>query len=541
MKSKRIVITVVLSFLISILYCIPALADEKGITEIDITAVLRTDGSCDISEVWVIDDVYDGTEYYIGLNDLEGISVTDLKVTDDSGTVYQTLGEWDIDSSFEEKAYKCGILEKDNGYEICWGISQMGNRTYTVSYSLNGLVKEYSDQAGFYHRFVSDELSSSPQSVNISLSMEETELTEENTQIWAFGYEGEIQFDNGSVIAWSKNELGSNDYVNLLIGFSSELFDARQVDGTFEEVKEKAMGSGESGSYIIIFLGIVVMIVLFFVVWYILVSRNIRLADGTKIRRVPAKKIEPMTSVPFKRSIPMTCAAIGLDGTIIASEPIAAYIIKWQFEEIIRMEDVKNEPVIYFLQIPDADKVELELFNMLKNAGDGEVLKLADWRKWAEKHYNKIDLWKKNIVKYGKICLRDEGWADKDNKGKIRFTQTGYDKQIRLIGFYKYLKNFNKSTSDMEAPREYWGDYLIFATLFNLSKPVTSGLQNIDEEGFDSFCGMYSINPAMFLIYMNHAAAISHTSNLGASDGTGGASFSGGGGGFSGGGGGGSR
>ncbi len=515
------------------------LAEEKGITEIDITAVLKSDGSCDITEVWEIDDVYGGTEYYIGLHNLDGISVTDLTVTDDSGTVYQTLDEWDIDSSFEEKAYRCGILEKKNGYEICWGISQLGNRTYTVSYSLHGLVKKYIDQAGFYHRFVSDDLSSPPQSVYITLSMEDTELTEENTQIWAFGYEGEIQFDQGSVIAWSKNELGSNDYVNLLIGFSNELFDARQVDGTFEEVKEKAMDSG-GGPYLFN-LGIVVMIVLLFIVRGILVSRNIRLADGTKIRRIPAKKIEPMTSVPFKRSIPMTCAALRLDSSMTASEPIAAYIVKWQFDEMIRMEDVNNKPVIHFLQIPDADKVELELFELLKDAGDGEALKLSDWQKWSEKYYNKIDTWKKNFEKYGKTCLKGEGWADKDNKGKVRFTQTGYDMQIRLLGFYKYLKSFKKSTSDMQAPREYWGDYLIFATLFNLAKPVIKGLQNMDEEGFDSFCGMYSMNPVMFLIYMNHATTISNTSYLGASDGTGGASFSGGGGGFSGGGGGGSR
>ena len=92
----------------------------------------------------------------------------------------------------------------------------------------------------------------------------------------------------------------------------------------------------------------------------------------------------------------------------------------------------------------------------------------------------------------------------------------------------------------MAGSREYWGDYLVFATLFNLAKPVVSGLQNIDGEGFDSFCGMYHMNPAMFMLYMNHATTISHSSNAGAYGGAGDISMSGGGG-FTGGGGGGSR
>ena len=539
MKSNRIIRAFVTTFLISILLCFPAFAKEKGIVSIDITAVLSEDGSCNITEVWEIDDVYDGTEYYIGLHNLDDMSVTDLMVTDDSGTVYQTLDEWNLDETFEEKAYKCGILEVDNGYEICWGISEMGNRTYTVSYRLNNLVREYSDQVGFYHRFVSDNLSSAPQSVKITLSMEETELTEENTQIWAFGFDGKINFVKGSVIAWSESELNSKDYVNLLIGFSNGLFEAKQDDGTFEEVKEKAMDDGETVLYII--LVIIVIVVLVVVVLYILTTRNIRLADSTKIRRIPVRKVEMMTSVPFKGSIPMTCAALGLDIASIGSEPIASYIVKWQLDEIIRMDDVESNPIIYFLRIPDVDKVEQQIFEMLKNAGDGEALKLEDWEKWSVKNYKKIESWQKKFKEYGEYCLKNEGWANKDNKGKMRFTKAGYDMHIRMLGFYQYLKNFKNSSSNMGAQREYWGDYLIFATLFNFAKPVTKGLQYVDAEGFDSFCGMYHMDPVIFLVYINHAAAISRSSYSGALEGTGADSFSSGGGGFSGGGGGGSR
>ncbi len=498
--------------------------------------------SCDITEVWEIDDVYKGTEYYIGLDKLKGMSVTDLTVTDDSGTIYETLDKWDAKASFEKKAYKCGLLKKNEGYEICWGISQMGNRTYTVSYRLHNLVKEYSDQAGFYYRFISDELSSPPQSVRVTLSMEGTELIPENTQIWAFGCEGQVQLMEGNVVAWSESKLDSNDYLNLLVGFSNDLFEAQQGKGTFEKIKDRAINKGENALYILLIVfGAITVIILGIVALYTIATRKIKLSNGTKIRRIPLRKVEAMTTVPFHRSIPMVCAAIKLDGVnVFPTEPIATYLIKWQLDDVIKLDDVKGKPVIQFLQIPEGDKIEQNLYKMLTDAGDGEILKLVVWQNWAMNNYKKIEAWQKRFDRDGLTYLQDQGWAAKDEKGKMRFTQNGYDMHIRMLGFYQYLKSFKKKTSDMAAPREYWGDYLIFATLFNLAKPVADGLQNIDGEGFDSFCGTYHMNPALFVLYLNHANTISHSSNVGAYDGSGAIGMSGGGG-FSGGGGGGSR
>ena len=42
----------------------------------------------------------------------------------DSKKTYKFVDEWDVDEDFDEKAYKCGINEVDDGVELCWGISQ---------------------------------------------------------------------------------------------------------------------------------------------------------------------------------------------------------------------------------------------------------------------------------------------------------------------------------------------------------------------------------------------------------------------------------
>ena len=42
-----------------------------------------------------------------------------------------TSSIWNTSESFENKSNKCGIVNKSNGVELCWGISKYGNRTYT--------------------------------------------------------------------------------------------------------------------------------------------------------------------------------------------------------------------------------------------------------------------------------------------------------------------------------------------------------------------------------------------------------------------------
>jgi len=220
---------------------ITTFAEEDGINEIAITVSLNSDGSADITETWDIDNVYDGTEYYKALYNMDRMSVSNLTVTDDTGREYQLLSRWDTSASFADKAYKCGILENKKGYELCWGISEMGDRTYTISYHLTGLVKRYSDSDGFYHQFISDDLSSSPRSASVEVYMDGVPFTTDNADIWALGFEGGIHFENGIIVARSDGKLGGNDYINLLIGFDTSVFEPITASGTFADVKDKAI------------------------------------------------------------------------------------------------------------------------------------------------------------------------------------------------------------------------------------------------------------------------------------------------------------
>ena len=83
-----------------------------------------------------IDD--EGTECYIVMGFMNGSTVRDFSVSDETGLTFTNVGDWDVDRSRSYKEGKCGIVTKSDGYELCWGLGEEGNRVYTVSYTVTG-------------------------------------------------------------------------------------------------------------------------------------------------------------------------------------------------------------------------------------------------------------------------------------------------------------------------------------------------------------------------------------------------------------------
>ncbi len=207
LKQKKLFSFFVMFTVMFILGALPVFAKEDAIPSINLDVTLQSDGTAVITEIWDVRGVSSGTEYYKALNNMDGKSVHSLAVWDESGAQYKTLSDWDTKLSREEKSGTCGILKTSKGYELCWGIGSYGNHKYTIQYTVEGLVKDYGDYAGFYHQFIS-ELSSAPESVSIKIRMADTRLTASNARIWAYGFTGEV-------------EIGSDGNLNIFFFRSS--------------------------------------------------------------------------------------------------------------------------------------------------------------------------------------------------------------------------------------------------------------------------------------------------------------------------------
>ncbi|WP_333652183.1 DUF2207 domain-containing protein [Lacrimispora sp.] len=553
LKQKRLLAFFVLFTVLFILSAVSVFAEEDGIPSIKLDVILQSDGSAVITEIWDVRGVSGGTEYYKALNNMDGMSVHSLTVWDESGTQYKTLDVWNTKLSREEKSGTCGILKTSDGYELCWGIGSYGNHQYTIRYTVDGLVKDYGDYAGFYHQFIS-ELSSAPESAYIKIRMVDTGLTENNARIWAYGFTGEVEIgSDDSLNVFSSEALDGGDYVNVLCRFDRSLFPlAPAADISFEKLQKSAENiNSNTALYIVLAaIGSVIAVTVLLITFY---SSQYKLADGTVMRLPRQKQIDLNWSVPFGSSIPAVYSAMLLLRKGISSEMLmSAYLIRWQKVGYIRIEKRENErtkkrsqeEVIVFSLDKILDPgVERELYEILTDNTDRDgILWTSDIGKRAKALYEKLTAWAAEVKSEGDQALILSGAAATDTKGTVRFTASGFEHAVKLLGFRKYLIELRRQSEDRSVHGELWGDYLVFAILFGMGEHVLESMKALDPAYFDTFTGMYGYN-AYTMIYLmnmtNHiSSAASPTNNT---SGIGGGASSVGGGGFSGGGGGGSR
>ena len=552
-KQKKLLAFFILLAVLFAVNAASVFAAEDAIPSINLDVMLQSDGSAVITEIWDVRGVSSGTEYYKALNNMDGMSVHSFLVSDESGKQYKTLDSWDTKRSREEKSGTCGILKTSRGYELCWGIGNYGDHQYTIQYTIEGLVKDYGDYAGFYHQFIS-ELSSAPGSAYLKIRMPDTQLTADNARIWGYGFKGEVEMNSdGSLTAFSSEALGKSDYVNVLCRFDRSLFPAApKTDMSFEKLQKSADNDNSDTAMYIIFAILGAAIVMAIIPIAFFYSRY-KLADGTVMRLPAMKQINVNWSIPFDGSIPAVYSAMKLLRKGISLENLmGAYLIRWQEKGYIRMEKrentngrkLKEEESIVFTQTqPQGPSVEYTLYMILFSESDeNNILWTSDIGKRSEEFYKKLTAWESRVKLEGDNELMDLNAAAADLKSSLRFTASGFEQAVRILGFQKYLRDMGGESNDQTSQGALWGDYLVFATLFQVGEQVLQSMKALDPEHFDSFAGTYGCNSynMFYLMTMTHhiSSAASPVSNT---DGTGGGVSSGGGGGFSGGGGGGSR
>lgn len=232
---RRLILCFVLMFALTI----PAFAANQ-VNTIDIQVIIYEDGDLGITQNWK-GSFEEGTESYIPMNAPDYLTISELKVSDQKG-IYDTVTDWNIDWSFDEKARKCGINDTDSSYEICFGISQYGQNHYTIEYKLDNAVGGYSDRDGVNFRFVNDQMNTTPTDVTVEIRLADgTLITDEIAEIWGFGFAGKVAFENGSIIARTVAPLSTENHVTVMFALDKGILSpSRKEQGSFEEVMEKA-------------------------------------------------------------------------------------------------------------------------------------------------------------------------------------------------------------------------------------------------------------------------------------------------------------
>ncbi len=552
---KKLLLFASTLMLLIICFTVNAYADNR-VSSIDIDASLNKDGSAVITQVWK-GSFNEGTECYYPFNTKGELEITDFTVSDENGA-FETLDSWDIDASFSEKARKCGLNYTDYGYEVCWGISQYSNNTYTVKYTVKNLVGSFDEEDGFNFRFVNDEMNTGPTAVTVTISMADgTPLTDSNSDIWAFGFDGDIQFlNNGTIYAKTSSDVDSDNHVTIMCGFEKGIFSSLESrNKSFEDFKETAFdGSDYETDEDSVFVSIIaaamvlVIAIIFGTLIISAIARKKRFKRFEKecgyFRDTPNNgelNVSYNLALAFKQ-----CSEGDIIGARIL-QMISRGNIEGVKEETTGAFGRVRETVSLRLVKPpeDENSFNRRLYNILSSAaGSDGILQEKELSKYSENHYKRLRTYLDDCNTDGESILINR---DCYSKVSIPLTNYGYEdlrslsengkKELaELIGFKKYLLDFSLISEKEINESVLWQDCLVYAVLLGIADKVANQLKEVYPqyiEDIDNY--VYHIN-YIHLYCIGMMNSIRSQEAEARSSGSGGSASFGGGGGFSGGG-----
>ena len=542
---------------------LPAFAANQ-VDTMGIQAVLYKDGSMNITQVWE-GDFNEGTESYIPMNTPDYLTISQLTVSDQNGS-YETVPDWDVDWSFEKKAQKCGVLETDNGYEICFGISGYGQNRYAIEYKLDHAVGAYSDRDGVNFRFVNEGMNTTPTDVKVEIRLADgTPITDETADIWGFGYDGQVEFSDGAILPYTESSLAPENHVTVLFSLEKGILSpSRQEPGSFEEVKETAFSGSDYddiGEEVSTFEAIVTMLLsiglpIGLMIWFFRMKKK----RAEKKRQRFAERFGYFRDIPNDGNLSATYALGRLfdvceDGAILSTGMLRLIqlgcLSPVETKHVGLMGKTKETVSLRLVGSNHSSMNEYDeyLYTVLESAaGSDSNLQAKELEHFASQNDKLLRAYIQKCDSAGrtwlnqKICLKR--W---DMPAKLTdLTPTGEQELGELMGLKRYLMDFSLVAERSVKEMPIWRELLTYAMLFGIADQVAEQMKElypqISAELTDYSQSMATAYSYHYLLYSNMKKAEEQREQEKRSGGGGGfASLGGGGGSIGGGSGGGTR
>lgn len=473
--------------------------------DVDITLSLTQKGSVLVQEDWDVDTGTGITEWYLVRENLGDIELTQLYVSDEKATDYENIGDWNVKATLSQKKDKCGVVRKEDGAELCWGIGSYGRHRFHVIYGMVGAVKSLDDYDLLHLQVVSPGLSSPPRHVKVTVCSDAFQLDTLNTRLWGFGFQGNAAVEDGVAVYESDGPLGTENSVIVLLRFEKGLMTPQSIrHQSFQEVLDFALiGSDYLENYqeekkedktaegIAGFFTLLVM--------YLLARPFLRELRGKKSKR-ELKQVLGRESIGWYRDIPMDG---NLDAAHIILEDLGENRRKnLPAAEILRMIYLGNLKVTRDLEGPvkisftdkGIDRLPpscQKLYKMMKKAaGKNNILEDKEFSQWIKDNGDRAYDWADEVDNCGRAYLRQHNLYDR------YYTPEGQKQARNLVGLNHFLSEFTLSREREAIEVNLWKEYLVYATLFGVAERVARQMKDIDPALFketfrddDTFAG----------------------------------------------------
>lgn len=519
-KASGLILCVVLLFSLSL----PAYAANR-VDTMDIQAVLYEDGSMYVTQVW--DGSFDeGTESYIPMNAPETLTISQLTVSDQSGS-YETVPDWNVEWSFEEKAGKCGINITDSGYEICFGISRYGQNRYAIEYKLDNAVGGYSDRDGVNFRFVNDDMNTTPTDVKVEIRLADgTPITDEIADVWGFGYDGQVEFSDGAIFAYTESPIYPENHVTVLFSLDKGILSpSRQEVGSFEEVKKAAFEGSDydsTGEEISTFEAIVTMLLsvglpIGLIIWI----RRLKKKRAEKKRQRFAERFGYFRDIPNDGNLSATYALGQLfevceDGAILSTGMLRLIqlgcLSPVETQEVGFMGKTKETVSLRLMGSNHANMNEYDeyLYTVLEGAaGSDAILQAKELEHFANQNDKLLRDYIEKQDSAGRAYLSQKHCLKRWNaQAKLTdLTPAGEQELGELMGLKRYLMDFSLIAERGVKEMPIWRELLTYAMLFGIADQVAGQMKElypqISAELTDYSQSMATAYSYHYLLYSN--------------------------------------
>lgn len=557
---KKIIFTLVL-------FLVPSIILANEINNIDMKIYVDNNGTAHVTEEWTT-KLNEGTEGYKPYYNLGESKISNFKVSM-NGKEYTYKSDYDINASFNEKKYKNGFHYIDNGVELCFGITNYGKNTYTLSYDISNFVVNTSDgyQMIYWTLFPYD-YNPSPERVYIKIYSDFKYA--DTLDVWGYGkygaptyvYDGYIEMDSESTVT-------SSEYMTILVKFPENTFTLdTAVDKTFDEYLNMANEGATTYKVqkknffqkLLSYIPVLISIFIPFAIVFIAIRSSIVNGYGYKNNKTIDKKNTPLyRDIPCNKDIYYANTLVKLNNTLFnnykETNIFGAIILKWVKENKVKFINQtkgvfnKETSSIDLTLNPTFDNVlEKELFDIMYEASADGILETKELEKWCNKNYSKFfNLFERiNTVEIHKLKNDNHIYnrTDKNEcKKKNVMDDTIYEDSTKLYGLKKFLDEFSKIDTREVLEVHIWDEYLMFAYIFGIADKVAKQLKNLYPEVLEDPNNYIDLDTILYINYLSNrsvnAASTARSRAESYSSGGGGFSSGGGGGGSFGGGGGG--
>ncbi|MDU1582474.1 MAG: YtxH domain-containing protein [Peptoniphilus harei] len=553
-----------------LLLLMPAFVFAEDFKEINIDVNIDKNGIGEVKEVWQInEDNRDYTERYKLINNLQGIKIEGFSVNS-LGKDFTELSPWNIDASFEDKAYHYGRIDREDEVELTWGISEFSDNTYNLSYKINPVIVGLNDSDMLFFKFVGENFDPKPKRVQIKIRGFEPF---KDVKMWGFGMEGEIHNVNGEILMTSSDYV---DYATVMLKFPKGYFNtAYKIDKDFNDYAtlaaegshwenregqayQKPMSTLEKSALSGIFLA--VLAVIYFVARLITLGfSKKRIENKKELATIKDLKGEYYKDLPYRGPLEDLAFFISqaylVDSNLVGNY-INSFILKWSLNgniEFIEEGSGFSKNKIKIISEPkNMGPLEEELFQMISSANNennAEYMTAKDFKKYVKANKDDMENYYDEFEDKSIEALKAGGYLEnysyekkflfaKKTGTELRVTEKGKELWENLIKFKNYLKDYGDQVTD-EVEFEKWQDFLIYSSIFFLDEEFVRGAS-----AYPAYINNYALYNTHIITSKNFSKDINSSYQAATgfnSAGFGGTTSVGGGGGSFGGGGGGGR